>query len=279
MLRFGIRFQANWLTVVARDQGVNAAVAVVGGVYSLGLWSLASRLMLLPLVLFETLGRVTFPAISHTLGAGRDARPFVERATRISLAVAAIGFSAFVASTPGIVPALFGEKWQGAIVVFPGTCLGLMIAGGLGAGAIPYLFASDRPGTVVRATAAGAVAWLAATIITLPVVGVAAVGIGSVAAAIAEGAVLAVASRRYLRADVVTPLLVPVPVAIAATAAGWGIAVAAGADLMSGALGAAAAAAIAVAGLAVFARDVLADTMSIAMRSVADALGRKPIDS
>jgi O-antigen/teichoic acid export membrane protein len=47
-LAFGFRYQAVGVVNLLRDQGVNAAVAALGGVSALGVWSLAYRILQIP---------------------------------------------------------------------------------------------------------------------------------------------------------------------------------------------------------------------------------------
>jgi len=57
LLGFGARYQAVGLVSLLRDQGLNLAVATIGGLSALGLWSVAYRVMQLPFVVFEALWR------------------------------------------------------------------------------------------------------------------------------------------------------------------------------------------------------------------------------
>ena len=72
LLGFGVRFQAVSATSLFRDLGLNAAIAAIASAATLGLWSLARRLMELPLLLFESLLRVAFPAMSQLVSAKED---------------------------------------------------------------------------------------------------------------------------------------------------------------------------------------------------------------
>ena len=56
LARFGIAFQVNWILIVLRDQGVNSITGAVGGLRTLGLWSL-TRLLQMPWVLLDSASR------------------------------------------------------------------------------------------------------------------------------------------------------------------------------------------------------------------------------
>ena len=275
VIRFGVRFQANWIAIVFRDQGVNAATAARGGLETLGLWSLATRVLLMPMVLYETVGRVTFPSMSHLLSEGRDVRPLVERIARLTATASCFTLAPLAAGAPGIVPALFGDQWQGAVDVFPGACLGLLIAGCATSAADGYLFAANQPGAVVRATAASAITWTATTAVLVGPLGVAGVGIGAALGAAAQATLLSRSVKRHAGADILRPLIVPTFVAAVAGALGWGVTNAIGSTLLAGIAGALVAAVISVGLLGLLYRQGLADVGRVAQRSMRDALARR----
>ena len=72
LLGFGFRYQAVGLLQLLRDQGVNVAVALVGGVAVLGLWSVAWRIIQIPYSFFVALWRVSFPGMSRLVAAGEE---------------------------------------------------------------------------------------------------------------------------------------------------------------------------------------------------------------
>ncbi len=111
LMRFGLHFQANGFVTVLRDQGLNVGIAVIGGTTTLGIWSLVTRLLSLPFLLFQTLWRVSFPAMSQLIGAGSDARSLVERGAGDEVSPSGFILATFAASGPGLVPAVFGERW------------------------------------------------------------------------------------------------------------------------------------------------------------------------
>ena len=121
LVGFGLRFQANWLLLTLRDQGVNLVTAAVGGVTELGLWTLATRLLQLPQLAFTSLYTVGFPAMANLLARGDDPGPAILKAVRTASIGSTLIFPAFAASSPELLPALFGEQWRGAAVVIPSS--------------------------------------------------------------------------------------------------------------------------------------------------------------
>jgi O-antigen/teichoic acid export membrane protein len=272
LLAFGVRFQANWIVIVLREQALNAITALVAGVTTLGLWSLGNRLMQMPAVLNESMGKVIFPTMAHLLGQGRPVRDPLERSARLSATAGGIMLSGFAASAPGLVPALFGEKWSGIVPVFPGTCLGLMIIGTVAPAGVGYLFAANQPQVVLNASIAYAVGVVGASAALLPLIGVSGNGIGWVVGAIGEAAVLARSVLRLTGANIVTPLLRPLVAASLGCAAGWAIASSVSNDLVGGVAGGSVASVLTLAVLGVVARDYVADLLSVVRRSARSAV-------
>jgi O-antigen/teichoic acid export membrane protein len=85
LMAFGARMQLINGTLLARDQGLNVAIAGVAGVGTLGLYALARRLLEVPYLLLTTLWRVSYPAMSRLLAAKEDPVGLVERAFSAAL--------------------------------------------------------------------------------------------------------------------------------------------------------------------------------------------------
>jgi O-antigen/teichoic acid export membrane protein len=276
LIRFGVRFQANWLAIVGREQGVNAVTGIVGGLYTLGLWSLASRLVQVPSVLYEAIGRVTFPAMSHLLARDRDPRPLIERTARLSATASAVFLSAFAAGAPGYVPGLFGTKWEEIVPLLPCASIALMVSGTFATASVGFLFAANRPEIVLRSSIAYGLTWCVATAILLPVVGLVGLGVGWVLGTLAEGAVLVPAVRKLAGARISAALAIPLSVATVGGTAGWITTIASGSTLPAAVLGSLSAALITIAGLLLLSRAVTIDLFGVALRSARDAVGRDP---
>ena len=221
LARFGLRFQATPLAFVAREQTLNAVVAAVAGVTVLGLWSLANRLLQVPLLAFGSLWAVGYPAMSNLLAKGEDVGPVILRTVRRASIVATLVFPAFAASSPELVPALFGEQWRDAADVIPWIALSTLILGSISVATNGYLSAVGRPGVVAWATAAFGVVWIAVTTPLLPVMGVAAIGVGNLCGAVVEALVFELATRRSAGVAPYRPLLLPLAVALVSGSVGW----------------------------------------------------------
>jgi O-antigen/teichoic acid export membrane protein len=159
--------------------------------------------------------------MSNLLARGEDVRPVIMRTVRRSAVVATLVFPAFAASSPELVPSLFGEQWRQAAEVIPWISFSTLILGSVTVATHGYLAAVGRPGTVGWATAAFGVAWLAVTAPLLGPMGVAAVGVGNLSGSFVEIAILTVATRRCAGVSPYRPMVLPATVALLAGAVGW----------------------------------------------------------
>jgi O-antigen/teichoic acid export membrane protein len=272
LVSFGLRFQAVSLTTVLRDQGLNVATGLVGGVAMLGLWSFASRLMQVPLLLFESLWRVSFPAMSQLLAADEDPKPAIERGVALASIAAGTMLTACAGASPQLVPVLFGEQWRAAADIVPLACLALLIAGPVSVATVGYLYAAGDPASVLRASLRFAVVWLAVGIPLLPVLGLPGLGIGWAAGAAADACTLARATRARSGARVAAHAAVPLALAVASGGAGWALAAVGPQNLLGALQGGGAALALYLAALSVFRRELLLETLGAALRSLRSAL-------
>jgi O-antigen/teichoic acid export membrane protein len=273
VVRFGIRFQAVPFTIVVRDQLLNVGTGALGGVATLGLWSFARRLLEVPLLVFQGLWRVSFPAMSQLLAARENPAPVIQRGVALSAIAAGFVLSVSAATAPELVPAVFGEHWREAAQAMPPACLGLLIGGPISVATVGYLYAAGDPVTVLRASACVALCWLCVGLGLLPFIGVAALGVGWLASSVCDAVVLGRGTFRLCGARMLPPLRVPLAVGAAAGAAGWAVTVAGPAGLLSAALGGLTAAALQLGGLTVFRRALLMETVRAVLRSASSAIG------
>ena len=272
LVRFGLSFQASWFMFVAREQGLNVVVAVMGGVAPLGVWAFTNRIFQLPLIAFSSLYVVGFPAMSNLLARGEDPAPVIMRAVRRAAIAATFIFPLFAATSPSLIPLVFGSQWSDASQIVPFICLSTLILGSISVAATSYLTASGRPGIVAWATAALGLFWIAITAALLPLVGLAAIGIGNLAGAIVESAILSVATRRSTGVSPYRPLLRPLAVALFAGACGWSLSIGGGANLSTAVASGALTLTLAAAGLWLVCRDDLRNTLDLAAGAVRAAL-------
>jgi O-antigen/teichoic acid export membrane protein len=221
LIRFGLSFQANWLTWIAREQAINIVIGVVAGVASLGIWAFTNRLFQLPSLAFSSLYVVGFPAMSNLLARGEDPAPVLLRTVRRAAIAGAFIFPAFAAACPQLIPTLFGGQWSEAADILPFICLSTLILGSISVASTSYLNAAGRPGAVAWASVPLAVIWIVVTASLLPVIGVAAIGVGNLSGAVVEAFILDRVTWRMAGVAPYRPLLRPLVVAIVAGVAGW----------------------------------------------------------
>jgi O-antigen/teichoic acid export membrane protein len=274
LIGFGVRFQAANATWLARDQGLNAGIAVVASVSTLGLWSLARRLLEIPFLLLNSIWRVSFPAMSQLLAAKEDPAPLIERAVGIAAVGSGIILTGLAGSAPGLIPGLFGDQWREASNALPGACLGLGVGGSISVATQGYLYAVGDASAVLRAVIFQTITLFAVTFPLLPVMGLWAVGLGIFASSVVDAVVLRQATWERTRVRLVQPLLAPVTIGVISASIGWLIADRAGADLVSGVAGGACSILCFQAGLLVFRRDLLFETFRFIGRAMRAALAR-----
>jgi O-antigen/teichoic acid export membrane protein len=272
LLGFGFRYQAVGVVHVLRDQGVNAVVALVAGVSALGLWSIAFRILQIPLLLLSSLWRVSFPSMSRLAAAGQDFTGTIGRVISVvAIAVGAI-LAPLVASSSPLVSVLLGDDWSGAAAVIPPYCLNLLIAGPISVALVGYLWAMGDAHAVLRSTLAGLPFLAVVLVLLLPVVGVAAVGFAWIAAGAAESVVLVRAARTRVRFSITPNLLPPVVAAVTAALLGWLAASAIKGPFLSAVGGASVAWFLYVVGLSVWQRHRLIDTIHLVSRGLRGAV-------
>lgn len=220
LLGFGATIQAVGLANIARDQGLNLGLAAIGGVTVLGLWTLSYRVLQLPFLVFESLWRVSFPAMSRLLAAGEDVVRALDRGVRRSAVATALVLAPLAATATLLVPLAFGREWDAAASVVPTAALGLMLSGPLSAMAGGYLYAVGDARAVLRGVVLHTAAW---ALVALPLVdrlGVAAMGWGWLAACVVETVVLSRAVRRHAGTPLLAGLVVPTLAAAGGAVAG-----------------------------------------------------------
>jgi O-antigen/teichoic acid export membrane protein len=219
--------------------------------------------------------------MSNLLAKGEDVAPIVLRTVRRAAIVGALVFPVFAASSPELVPALFGEKWREAAEVIPYISLSTLILGSTAVATSGYLSAVGRPGIVAWATAAFGVVWLAITGPLLSALGVQAIGVGNLCGAFVEVLILNLATARSAGVAPYRRLLVPVAVATAAGTVGWLVCTAGPAGILTAVVAGGLTLAIAVAGLLACCTRDLIDLVSLAagaVRGALESVRRAPVE-
>jgi O-antigen/teichoic acid export membrane protein len=270
LIAFGARFQAIGILNVVRDQGLNFGLAAAGGLTVLGLWSLAFRLLQVPGWLCESLYRVSYPAMARLSETDEEPGPLIERATgMVAIAVAAI-LVVLVGSAPGLVPLVFGAPWADAANALPGAAVAYVVGAPISIATAGYLYAADRADTVLRAAVLHTLALGIVTFSLLPLIGVAAVGLGVGASGLVEAVMLGGAAARATGARVWQTVALPSVAAALSGAAGWALADASTDRVEGAALGGGVALALFVTLLATLDRTRLRGIVSLVRRSVGD---------
>lgn len=204
---FGARFQGVAVANFCRDQGVLVGISAVAGLPILGAYTVASRLLQIPQLLFESLFRVSFPAMARLMATGDQARRLVERGIRIVGSGAGATLVPVVAVAPAAVPVLFGREWQSAAAIIPSAGLGLMIGGPIAVATAGYLYAIGDATTVLRSAVLHALSWFLIALPLYPWLGISSLGLGILGASSTEAVLLGKKAARRSGASIVRPLL------------------------------------------------------------------------
>jgi O-antigen/teichoic acid export membrane protein len=272
ILAFGIKFQASFYTFLAREQGLNIVLAVTVGVVPLGIWTFTNRIFQLPSLMFNSLYVVGFPAMSNVLARGEDIGPIILRTVRRTAIVGTFIFATFGATSPVLIPVVFGAKWEDAASIVPFISLSTLMLGSISVSAASYLPAVGRPGIVAIASACLGVVWLSVTAALISSIGVAAIGIGNLAGSLAEAIVLNAATKKSAGVAPYRPLVRPLAVALVSGGLGWLICFEGPQNVVTALAGASLTLAFATVGLWLTCREDLADTVRLASESLRKAV-------
>jgi lipopolysaccharide exporter len=273
---FGWRFGATGVSRLAQDTALTAGIAAIGGLGVLGLWSFAVRILAIPRLLFESMWKVGFPAFSRLMGYEGEERTgkVLERTVGTFAVVVALVLCPIVASSPALVPMLFGADWTDVSLIMPGAGIAMAIAGPLGLVTSSYLYARGDASTGLVGTNITGAVRIAATLPLLSALGVTAIGIGWAIGTVTGTAYTLPRAQKASGARLVAPVLRPVACGIVGGAAGWFVAVELGVNAMGAALSGLLAVALCLTMMVVFARRTLIDALAM-MRTVSrSAFGR-----
>lgn len=274
LLRFGVGFQAGWYAVLGREQAVNILVAALAGVRPLGIWTMTNRIFQLPSIAFNSLYVVGFPAMANVLARAEVIGPIILRTVRRAAIAGTIIFATFAAVSPKLIPAVFGARWQDIALIIPLICLSTLLHGSISVAASSYLSAAGRPGTVAVAAACMGLVWLATTAALLPIIGVIAIGVGNLAGALVDAAVLNAATKRASGVAPYRPLLRPLGVALVSGGLGWLVCVEGPDGLLTAVASGVFTFTLAAAGLLLACRRDVTDTVQLILGSLRGALPR-----
>lgn len=220
ILALGSKFQLAGVIGIARDQTLNAATIAISGVATLGVWSIAFSVLSIPSIAFESLWRVSFPAVSRIVALGADPKPQLEKAVRLMAVVTGLLMVGVVGGGRAGIPFVFGARWHAAASALPLGAAGLMLGSPISVCLDGYLFATDRARTALTATALASLTWVCVTAATLPLLGVDALGAGWAVAAVVDALVLGLAVFGTVR-RILAMVLTPAVLAALAGTLGW----------------------------------------------------------
>lgn len=231
LLGFGFRYQAVGLLQMLDDQLVNIAVATFGGVALLGLWGVAWRILQIPISLFQALWRVSFPGMSKLIAAKQDVGATIERVIGLVAIGTGVLAAPLAASAAPWIHVLLGAKWESSAGAIPPACFALMVGVPISTALGGYLWAIGSASVPLWATLLGIPAMALILLPLLPVIGVVAVGLAYVAAAVTECVVFVRAARRTTTFRIGARFAIPVLIGTVAGAGGWLVARWIGPDL------------------------------------------------
>jgi O-antigen/teichoic acid export membrane protein len=268
LLGFGFRYQAVGVLQLLGDLVVNVAVATFGGVAVLGLWSVAWRVIQIPVSLFVALWRVSFPGMSRLVAAEEDVGETIERV----IALVAIGTGVLVAplaaSASPWIHVLIGAQWAHAASAIPPACFAMSFGVPISVALAGYLWAIGAASIPLRATLIGIPTMALVLVALLPVIGVAAAGLAYVMNALVESVLFVYAARRTTTFRIGNRLAIPVVMATVSGACGWLVARWIGPDLLGALSSSAVALGVFVGGLVALHRADLADAWTLVLRGL-----------
>jgi O-antigen/teichoic acid export membrane protein len=277
VLGFGLRYQAVGFADLVRDQGIYAIVAAVAGISALGVWSVAHRILQIPLLLFASLWRVSFPGMARLIEAREDVGGTIERVVAVAAVAAGLIIAPLVGATPAWVPALLGNQWADAVAVIPPASLHLMLMGPISVALVGYLWALGEASAVLRATLVGIPLMAAVMIPLLLLIGVPAVGFGWLASGVGEATVLILCARKHAAFNIKPRLVPPAILAALGASMGWLVATELGPTVLGGVAGGLFAAAVYLLALWLWHRSYLLDSVHLSIRGLRAAL-KIPVD-
>ncbi len=273
LLGFGASYQAVDVIGLLRDTGVNIITPAIASVSALGFWSLVGRVLQPPLVVFQALRRVSFPGMARLREHGASTQELVERALNLSTLGAGFVLAPLAACAPALIPAVFGAPWAPAAWAVPSACVGLLLAAPFSVAASGFLYAEGDAGAVLRVMSVSAIAWYGAMLPLLPVIGVAAIGLGQLAAGVVEVVLFDRILRRHMPGlKPLARVIVPVGVMTVSGVIGWGVAYWAPHTLFTAVYAAVLALALSLIGSWLARRSELADLVTVVRRSVGAAV-------
>ena len=126
LIAFGFDFQLSVILAALRDSPLPAMAGLVLGTASAGMLQFASRIGLTVASIDEIVARIVFPALSRLQGRADDQARALNAATMLT-ALFMVPFQCLLAAlAPLLVPLVFGDRWQPAVLPLQLICLGTL---------------------------------------------------------------------------------------------------------------------------------------------------------
>lgn len=274
VLAFGVKYQSVGAVNLIRDQSINLGLAAIGGVGALGFWSLGNRIVQIPYVVFESLGRVSFPAMSRLHASGVDTAGALRRIMNVVALMGGLASVCLAASSPHLLGVVFGDRWQPtSVVIFP-SCIGLIVNGPISVGAAGFLYSRGYSTAILWSTIAHTVAWVGVALGLYHALGLLSVGLAALAGGLVDASILGTTLWRASGVNPARVIAVPVAIGILAAWAGNATCAALPADFLSLVVGAAVAGGLFLGGVTLCHRRALTDLSDVLHRVYRS--GRKP---
>lgn len=271
VVAFGANVQGVSLVVMARDQSLNLAAATIAGLVTLSIWSVAYRFMLVPGLVYESLGRLMLPALSRLHTLEEDLRPTLKRATQRMAVLTGVAVASMAGTAPALIPLLIGDQWTEVTRVLPVLSATLVVASPVAVVAVGYLYAIGEARPVLLTNLWSAAIGVAVGITLLPFLGAQALALAAVTNATVEAVLVSRLVARRCGVQLLRELPVPVVAAGASGAAGYAVSEHLGPDIISLMAGLACSLAGYAMILALLHRAALVDTTRTLVRAVAGA--------
>lgn len=264
LLGFGLKFQGSGAVELARAQLLNLGIAGLSGYATLGAWAAADRVISVPLLVFETLWRVSFPVISRLRDAGEASARMIRKGVEVGSVVSCGMLAPLAVVAAPALEGLLGHKWSGAAALMPWLCLGLALQGSIGIVVASCLLADNAPGRVLVCHTIGSVVMLAVALPLLPVIGYWALAAAFVASSLTDAVALDEALSRRLNFRTIDRISSPVLCGLGAAAAGFAARAPIGGDLLKVVVGGTATLAAYVLLIALVSRDACLSVWNVA---------------
>jgi O-antigen/teichoic acid export membrane protein len=221
MIKFGTQFQSVTLVSSIRDQGLNMVLGATAGIATVGIWTLAYRVLQPIGLVLQSLWRVSYPASSRILEAGEDPDHLAERALRLTSVVVGVPVVLMAGTAPDLIPTVFGARWSDAALALPWGAAAFMVIGPVSTFPVGFLQARGEVRAVLAIILTQSAVWLVGAAILSGPLGAQGVGIAMFAGALSLAGTIAWAMKRQSNARTFTPILPAAAAALVASVLAW----------------------------------------------------------